>query len=125
MIKSQLAGVLRGVITQTLLPLADNSGRTVATEILLGTDAVLAQIREGKFHQLATDMQAGAALGMHTLAGDLANLVKTGKISLETAQNAVTDKNDLSQLLSVAGISPNSYQGNLNNYQSNPNVSSY
>ncbi|GHT79053.1 twitching motility protein PilT [Actinomycetota bacterium] len=105
MIKSQLAGVLRGVITQTLLPLADQSGRTVATEILVGTDAVLAQIREGKFHQLGTDMQAGAALGMHTLAGDLANLVKQGKISRQIAENAVSDKKELDQLLSLGGYS--------------------
>ncbi|MDR2105846.1 MAG: PilT/PilU family type 4a pilus ATPase, partial [Coriobacteriales bacterium] len=63
MIRSQLSGVLRGVITQTLIPLADRSGRTVATEILIGSDAVLNLIREGKFHQLSSTMQSSAQLG--------------------------------------------------------------
>ncbi|MDR2671998.1 MAG: type IV pilus twitching motility protein PilT [Coriobacteriales bacterium] len=101
MIRSQLSGVLRAVITQTLLPLADNSGRTVATEILVGTDAVLAQIREGKFHQLSSAMQAGANVGMHTLAGDLATLVKKRLITREVAENAVSDKAEFAQYLGL------------------------
>jgi twitching motility protein PilT len=101
MIKSQLSGVLRGIITQTLLPLADKSGRTVATEILLGTDAVLNQIREGKYHQLGATMQSSANIGMHSLAADLARLVKQGKIELQTAQDAASDKNELQQYLAM------------------------
>jgi len=99
MIRSQLSGVLRGIITQTLLPLADNSGRTVATEILIGNDAVLNLIREGKFHQLGSTMQSNAELGMHTLAGDLANLVRQGRITRETAEKAVNNKAELMQYL--------------------------
>jgi len=99
MIRSQLSGVLRGVITQTLLPLADMSGRTVATEILIGNDAVLNLIREGKFHQLGSTMQSNAEIGMHTLAGDLANLVRQGRITKETAEKAVNNKAELAQYL--------------------------
>jgi len=99
MIRSQLSGVLRGVITQTLLPLADRSGRTVATEILIGNDAVLNLIREGKYHQLASTMQSNAQLGMHTLAGDLARLVKQGRITRETAETAAGNKAELLQYL--------------------------
>lgn len=99
MIRSQLAGVLRGIITQTLLPLANNSGRTVATEILVGTDGVLAQIREGKFHQLSSAMQSGAGVGMHTLASDLAQLVKQGLVTRAVAEKAVTDKAEFEQYL--------------------------
>jgi len=101
MIRSQLAGVLRGIITQTLLPLADNSGRIAATEILIGTDAVLAQIREGKFHQLSSAMQSGAGVGMHTLAGDLAGLVKQGRVTNKVAEDAVSDKSEFLQYLGV------------------------
>jgi len=99
MIRSQLSGVLRGVITQTLLPLADMSGRTVATEILIGNDAVLNLIREGKYHQLGSTMQSNAELGMHTLAGDLAALVRQGRITRETAEKAVNNKAELLQYL--------------------------
>ncbi|MDR3305835.1 MAG: type IV pilus twitching motility protein PilT [Clostridiales Family XIII bacterium] len=99
MIRSQLSGVLRGVVTQTLAPLADMSGRTVATEILIGTDAVLNLIREGKYHQLGSTMQSSAQVGMHTLASDLANLVRQGRITKETAEKAVNNKAELLQYL--------------------------
>ncbi|MDR1082794.1 MAG: type IV pilus twitching motility protein PilT [Coriobacteriales bacterium] len=101
MIRSQLSGVLRGVITQTLVPLADRSGRMVATEILVGTDAVLNLIREGKFHQLSSTMQSSAQAGMHTLAGDLARLLQQGLITREVAETAVNDKVELEQYLGV------------------------
>ncbi|MDR0853379.1 MAG: type IV pilus twitching motility protein PilT [Clostridiales Family XIII bacterium] len=99
MIRSQLSGVMRGVITQTLLPLSDQSGRTVATEILIGTDAVLNLIREGKYHQLGSTMQSNAQYGMHTLAGDLANLVRQGRITRESAEKAVNNKAELLQYI--------------------------
>ena len=65
-VRVQLAGVLKGVITQCLIPHASGSGRVVATEVLVGTDAVLNMIREGKCHQLNSIMQSSAATGMHT-----------------------------------------------------------
>ncbi|MDR1013546.1 MAG: type IV pilus twitching motility protein PilT [Coriobacteriales bacterium] len=101
MIRSQLAGVLRGVVTQTLVPLADRSGRRVATEVLVGTDAVLNLVREGKFHQLGSAMQSGAQAGMHTLAGDLAALLRQGLVTQESAESAVHDKAELEQYLDV------------------------
>lgn len=71
-IRGQLAAVLRGVITQQLLPLAVGKGRCAATEILVGTDAVANLIREGKCYQIPSILQSGAALGMHSLNADLA-----------------------------------------------------
>jgi twitching motility protein PilT len=99
MIRSQLSGVLRGVITQTLVPMADRSGRIAATEILIGTDAVLNLIREGKYHQLGSTMQAGSGVGMHTLAGDLAEMVRKNIISEAEAQERVNNKAELAQYL--------------------------
>ena len=81
----QLSTVLKGVVTQALLPLASGAGRIVATEILLGTDAVLNLIREKKSYQLATCMQSGAAFGMHTFDADLTQLCRRGLITRETA----------------------------------------
>jgi twitching motility protein PilT len=99
MIKSQLSGVLRGVITQTLVPKADSSGRVAATEILIGTDAVLNLIREGKYHQLGSTMQSGAAAGMHTLAANLADLVRKGTITEAAARERVNNRAELEQYL--------------------------
>ena len=50
-VRTQLASVLNGVITQCLIPNARGNGRVVATEILVGTDAVCNQIRENKCHE--------------------------------------------------------------------------
>jgi twitching motility protein PilT len=99
MIRSQLSGVLRGVVTQTLVPRADRSGRIAATEILIGTDAVLNLIREGKYHQLGSTMQSGAAAGMHTLAGDLADMVRKGLITEADANERVNNRAELAQYL--------------------------
>lgn len=97
--RTQLSMILRGVITQQLLPLSTGDGRTVATEVLVGTDAVGNLIRENKCFQLVSVMQSGMALGMHTMNSDLARLVWTGRISRETAMAHSNDKSDLQQNL--------------------------
>ena len=96
-IRGQLSTVLRGVITQQLLPLATGRGRCAATEILVGTDAVCNLIRENKCFQIPSVLQSGAALGMHSLNGDLARLVDAGQITKEAALKCSADKRDLEQ----------------------------
>ena len=96
---TKLAAVLRGVITQQLLPLAVGKGRCAATEILVGTDAVANLIREGKCYQIPSILQSGAALGMHSLNADLARLVSTGRITREAAERCATNKSDLKNYL--------------------------
>jgi len=98
-IRTQLAGILKGVITQCLMPRDDREGRVAATEVLIGTDAALNLIRENKCHQMNTIMQSGMSKGMHTLNGDLARLVKIGKISVESARKYSNDLHDLDQYL--------------------------
>lgn len=98
-IRSQLAGILAGVITQCLIPEAGGKGRVAATEVLMGTDAALNLIRENKCHQMGTIMQSGASHGMHTLNADLTRLVKLGRITVEEAQKYSNDKHDLQQYL--------------------------
>lgn len=97
-VRTQLAGVLNAVVTQCLIPKIEG-GRIAATEILIGTDAVSNMIRENKCHQMNTAMQAGAALGMHTLNKDLMSLVQRGVISMEQARKYTNDKRDLEQFM--------------------------
>lgn len=97
-IRTQLAGALQGVVSQTLCKRADSPGRVVATEVLLATPAIRNLIREGKTHQIYSAMQAGAQLGMHTLDQHLADLVKTGKISYETALEKCQHIEDFNRL---------------------------
>ncbi|MDX7999183.1 type IV pilus twitching motility protein PilT [Xenorhabdus sp. Reich] len=62
---SQLAGSLKAVISQQLLP-DKKGGRVAIHEVLIVNQAVSHLIREGKNHQIATLMQTGAACGMQT-----------------------------------------------------------
>jgi len=98
-IRTQLSTILKGVITQCLIPTLDGQGRVPATEILTGTDAALNLIRENKCFQMGTIMQSGAVYGMHTLNADLNRLVKSGRISVENAFKYSNDKKDLEQYL--------------------------
>ena len=96
-IRTQLAGVLKGVITQCLMPTKDGNGRIAGTEVLIGTDAVCNLIRENKIFQMPSMMQSGAAAGMHTLNMDLMKLVSQGRIDRQTAMKYTNDKRDLEQ----------------------------
>lgn len=96
-IRTQLSGVLKGVITQCLMPLRGGSGRIAGTEVLLGTDAICNMIRENKTHQMQSVLQSGAAAGMHTLNMDLMRLVRLQKITMQTAINYSNDRKDLEQ----------------------------
>jgi twitching motility protein PilT len=84
-IRQQLAGTLQGVVCQTLCKAADGRGRVAATEVLVATPAIRNLIREGKTHQIYSALQAGGQHGMHTLDQNLADLVRTGRVTYEMA----------------------------------------
>jgi twitching motility protein PilT len=86
-------------VTQTLVPTADGKGRAVACEILVVTPAVSNLIREGKTHQIFSSMQTGGSIGMQTMDKALADLVRTGRIRREDAEERAQDKANLQGLL--------------------------
>ena len=94
-IRTQLASVLKGVITQTLLPKATGKGRVAAFEVMLGTDAVLSLIRENKCHQLNSTIQTSARQGMILLDTYLANLVNRGVITKGAAMEKANNRQEL------------------------------
>lgn len=98
-VRTQLAGVLKAVLTQSLMPTADGMGRIAGTELLIGTDAVMNLIRESKTHQMNSVMQAGGAAGMHTMNMDLMRLVSQNKITRQTAYQYTNDRRDLEQYM--------------------------
>lgn len=98
-IRAQLGGVLKGIVTQTLVPRADGKGRVAATEILVGTDAILNLIRESKSHQIPSMLQSGGSVGMMTLNASLAGLFKRGLITKEAAEAASGNPKELYQYL--------------------------
>jgi twitching motility protein PilT len=102
-IRAQLSVALQGIMTQTLLPTADGSGRVAAAEILLPTAAVRNLIREGKTHQVYSVIQTGGAHGMQTMDAALAALVRSGKINRQLAESRAHSVEELRRLLGGAG----------------------
>ncbi|MCM1054668.1 MAG: type IV pilus twitching motility protein PilT [Bacteroides sp.] len=100
-IRSQLSNVLVGIVSQTLVPTADKKGRVAALELLKGTDAVAALIREGKIFQIPNSIATGKADGMFTLDQHLASLVRSGKITEDIAKSRCHDRKEFEQYLGM------------------------
>jgi len=84
-IRQQLSLALLAVIAQQLVPALGNGGRYPALEIMVGTTAIRNLIRVGQDHQIRSQISTGSAEGMMTMDQSLAELVRTRKISRETA----------------------------------------
>ncbi|HTY05332.1 MAG TPA: type IV pilus twitching motility protein PilT [Gemmatimonadales bacterium] len=82
-IRAQLAFVLEGVLTQTLLQRAKGRGRIMAAEIMVCTPAIRALIRDDKVHQIESAMQAGKKYGMQTLNDALYQLYVGREVTKE------------------------------------------
>lgn len=91
-IRTLLASVLRGVISQTLVPNLDGKGRSMASEVLINTSAVSNLIREDRAWQIPMVMQTGRKYGMKMMDDSLIELVQRKKVSLEEALTRATDK---------------------------------
>lgn len=84
-IKVQLSAVLNGIISQQLLVKNGMKGRIGAFEVMSTTNAIRNLIREGKTHQLQTNIQTGAKFGMQTMDNALLDLYHKGIISRDSA----------------------------------------
>jgi len=107
-IRAQLAFVLEGVVTQTLLPKAKGKGRVAAAEIMICTPAIRAVIRDEKIHQIYSLMQAGKKHGMQTMNDALQVLYMKGEVTLEEALKRSGDPTEL--LRAVGEPAPSSTQ---------------
>ena len=108
-VRAQLAATLQGVICQSLVKRLDGNGRVAVTEVLVAMPAIANLIREGKTFQIISSMQAGRAIGMHTMDQHLAELVKTRTITYETARMSAHDVDGLERLLERTGA-PGSFR---------------
>lgn len=90
-IRSQLASVIVGVVSQRLIPKV-NGGRVVACEIMVANNAVRSIIRDGKTHQLDNTIQTSASEGMISLDKVLAEYVNKGDITLDDALTWAMDQ---------------------------------
>lgn len=94
-IRTQLSFVLEGVFCQQLLPLAQGKGRCMACEIMMPNDAIRANIRDDKIHQIYSSIQTGGKIGMKTMNQSLYDLYRGGKITYDTAITSTLNPEDL------------------------------
>jgi twitching motility protein PilT len=97
-IRLQLSNTLEAVFSQRLVASAAK-GRAVAYEVMLGTTAVKTAIREGKTHQIESILETSQEAGMSTLERSLADLVKAGTITMETAESWSLRPEELARLV--------------------------
>ena len=104
-VRSQLALVLEGVISQQLVPTATGGGRVMAMEIMVPNSAIRNLIREDKIHQIYSAMQTGQEkYGMLTMNQSLAQLVAQRSISPEEAMHRSSNMAELQAMFGRMGI---------------------
>ncbi len=85
----QLAGSLKAVIAQQLLPKADGTGLVAAREILVNTPAVANLIRENKISQINSVIQTSRKDGMITMASAIKKLMEEKLVAEDVAKNRI------------------------------------
>ena len=90
-IRAMLGESFRAVITQRLIPAADEKSMTLAAEILIGTVPMSKLIRDGKTFQIPSMMQTGKSAGMQIMDECILSLHQEGKITAQAAQKYAND----------------------------------
>ncbi len=92
-IRSILAGVLRGVVSQRLLPRV-GGGRVAAVEVMVTNARIADLIREARPDEIHEAIEEGDFFDMQTFAQALIKLAISGEIDREVAANASTNRHD-------------------------------
>jgi twitching motility protein PilT len=100
-IRSILAGVLRGIVSQRLLP-RKGGGRIAAVEVMANNARIADLIRENKTEEIPDAIEEGSFFQMQTFEQALIDLVLAGEIDREVAANAATNQHDFSVALDLA-----------------------
>ena len=93
MIRSILAGVLRGVISQRLLPKV-GGGRVAAVEVMVSNARIADLIRDARPDEIHDAIEEGEFFEMQTFSKALIDLVVAGQVDQEIAANASTNRHD-------------------------------
>jgi twitching motility protein PilT len=92
-IRSIMAGVLRGVVSQRLLPRIDG-GRVAAVEVMVNNVRIAELIRENKVEQIVEAIDEGSFFDMQTFEKALIGVVLAGTVDREVAADASSNRHD-------------------------------
>jgi twitching motility protein PilT len=102
-VRMTLAGGLRMVVSQRLLPNADRTGLVAAAEVLPGSIALWNMIRDDKTYQIPSLQQRGRSAGIVRLDDSLVDLVNAGRTTLDAAKDYAADVEELIKKTRSAG----------------------
>jgi len=100
-IRSILAGTLRGVVSQRLMPTI-GGGRVPAVEVMVTNARIQDLIRENRPDEIEDAIAAGEFYEMQTFAQSLIELVVSGRVDREVAANSATNRHDFLVALEAA-----------------------
>jgi twitching motility protein PilT len=103
-VRAQLAFVLEGIITQTLLPKRSGKGRVMAAEILVVTQAIRSLIRDDKIHQIYSSMQSGKKHGMQTMNDALYQLYMAREVEEDVCLRVSGDPNEFLRMIGKVAL---------------------
>ncbi len=93
MIRSIMAGVLRGIVSQRLLPRVDG-GRIAAIEVMVTNTRIADLIRDNQPESIPEAIAEGSFFDMQSFSTALIDLVVSGQVDQEVAANAATNRHD-------------------------------
>jgi twitching motility protein PilT len=93
-VRSLVAGSLKAVVCQYLVPRSDGPGRCLAVEVMLNSDAIANLIRKGKTFQIPSVIATSRELGMQLMDLELMRLLDAGRISPEDAYMRAVSKKE-------------------------------
>ncbi len=104
-VRIMLAGSLRGIISQRLLPRADGNGRAPAVEVMIMTNRIRDSILDGAHtHEITAAIGEGGFYGMQTFDQSLLSLYEQGVVTLQEAVQAATSPHDFKLLVQSHGL---------------------
>lgn len=98
-VRNQLAEILRGTVSQKLIPLASGVGRRPACEVLVVTSTIKDFIEKNELEQVYDLVKKGSFNNMISLNHSLFSMVQNGDITEDAALVASSNKNELKQML--------------------------
>jgi twitching motility protein PilT len=101
-VRTRIAQSLMAIVSLRLLSSSNGSGRLPAVEVMLATRSVEECLRNPeKTADLTQFMQKSREIGMQTFDQHLVEMVKQGKISLDTAKLAATNPTEIELMLTI------------------------